>query len=243
MFVRDTASFEWALMSYWSYYRELENELLTTRRYVSFSAANFSTFSIEYLKLLEAACGEVDVVLKVLARGFDSSFDPNSTHILKSWYAVQDRASFATDLWTRDASGHPVGPLLEDASCVLAESIELKPWKDFRVEQYQDSQGRTRYRCPNGKQTPEWWRAYNKVKHQRAALNPSTPEENYGLANFGNVVQAFAGLYMLEYALLCELGTENDLEGFLDDSVLFRGRDKIVTSSDVDRIFATTSVR
>ena len=136
-----------------------------------------------------------------------------------------------------------VGPLLEDASCVLAESIELKPWKDFRVEQYQDSQGRTRYRCPNGKQTPEWWRAYNKVKHQRAALNPSTPEENYGLANFGNVVQAFAGLYMLEYALLCELGTENDLEGFLDDSVLFRGRDKIVTSSDVDRFFAATSVR
>lgn len=237
MFARNTRLFEWGLKSYWSYYRELEDELLSTRRYVSFSPSNFSTFSIEYLKLLEAACSEVDVLLKVIAKGFDESFDPTNTHILKSWYTIQDRATFPDSLWRRDSDGYPLGPLLKDASCTLSETIKLEPWKGFVVERYQDIRNSTRYRCASNMQVPKWWSDYNKVKHQRAALNPSMLDENYSRANLGNVMHAFAGLYMLEYVLLCSLGTGDDLEGFLDDSVLFTGRAKIVTSRDISEIF------
>ena len=46
--------------SYWNYYIELEDQLLATKRFVDFSDANFKTFSIEYLKLLQATRSEID---------------------------------------------------------------------------------------------------------------------------------------------------------------------------------------
>lgn len=53
--------------SYWNYFLELEDQFLATKRYVAFDTANFKAYSLEYLKLLEAVCSEIDIVGKEIA--------------------------------------------------------------------------------------------------------------------------------------------------------------------------------
>lgn len=50
--------------------------------------------------------------------------------------------------------------------------LDLRPWSNWRDDE-----------------TPNWWRAHNKVKHQRG--------EHFGLANLENVLNAMAGLFLL----------------------------------------------
>ena len=60
--------------SYWNYFLELEEQFLDTKKYVAFDAVNYKTYSLEYLKLLEAVCSEIDVVGKEIAHQIDTSF-------------------------------------------------------------------------------------------------------------------------------------------------------------------------
>jgi len=50
--------------------------------------------------------------------------------------------------------------------------LDLQPWSNWREDE-----------------TPDWWKAHNKVKHQR--------DENFALANLKNVLNAMAGLFLL----------------------------------------------
>lgn len=50
--------------------------------------------------------------------------------------------------------------------------LELKPWANWQRNE-----------------TPDWWRAHNKVKHQRG--------EHFALANLQNVLNAMAGLFLI----------------------------------------------
>ena len=65
----DSISF---IKSYWNYYLELEQQLYDIRKYVDFDRKNNNTFSIEFLKLLQAVCSEIDVVAKVIANYIDN---------------------------------------------------------------------------------------------------------------------------------------------------------------------------
>ena len=58
------------IKSYWNYYLELEDQLIQTKRFVDFDISNYKTFSIEYLKLLQATCSEIDVVAKIIAEEY-----------------------------------------------------------------------------------------------------------------------------------------------------------------------------
>ena len=55
------------IKSYWEYFLELEEQLIETKRYVAFDKANAKTYSIEYLKLYQAVCSEIDVVAKEIS--------------------------------------------------------------------------------------------------------------------------------------------------------------------------------
>lgn len=65
------------IRGYWEYYRELEDEFLVTRRYVAFDEENYSVYSIEYLKLYQAVCGEVDTLGKEIAHMVNEEFKPD----------------------------------------------------------------------------------------------------------------------------------------------------------------------
>ncbi len=54
--------------SYWPYYFSLEADLENLSRYVEFTESNFSTYSIEMVRLYLSICSEIDVVLKELCK-------------------------------------------------------------------------------------------------------------------------------------------------------------------------------
>ncbi len=72
------------IKSYWNYYLELEDQLIQTKRFVDFDISNYKTFSIEYLKLLQATCSEIDVVAKIIAEKLDPTFLTLKVRIYKN---------------------------------------------------------------------------------------------------------------------------------------------------------------
>lgn len=73
------------IKSYWNYYLELEEQLIQTKRFVDFDVSNYKTFSIEYLKLLQATCSEIDVVAKIIAEKFDPNFSKLDNKNIQKW--------------------------------------------------------------------------------------------------------------------------------------------------------------
>lgn len=49
---------------YWDYYQSIEEDLLTTKRYVDFNSMNFSVYSIEFARIVLSSCAEIDMVFK-----------------------------------------------------------------------------------------------------------------------------------------------------------------------------------
>ena len=60
--------------SYYNYYLELEEAFKQTQKFVAFDKHNDRTYSVEYLKLIQAVCSEIDVVAKEIAEHFNSDF-------------------------------------------------------------------------------------------------------------------------------------------------------------------------
>ena len=211
------------LKSHWRYYLELEQEFLNTRKYVEFHELNNATYSIEFLKLYLAVCSEIDVLGKILAERYDSSFrfDERNSNIHRWWFCIQDTAKLTEAPFTRNNnSADPVRIPIYDYTCYIGDTIHLKPWENYFVEQYYDKSDRCRYRLRSGSYSPEWWRSYNEVKHRRAGLN-TAERDNYQMANFGNLCNALSALYILEKAFIDNVGTEEDLNTFNEFSELF----------------------
>ena len=62
----NTISKDEFLLKYWQYYLRLEEDFMSTIRYISLSQKNKKTFSIEYVKQLLTICSEVDVIFQML---------------------------------------------------------------------------------------------------------------------------------------------------------------------------------
>jgi len=62
---------------HWRYFLTLEQDFERTTRFVEPVAANFSTFSIEFARLLLATCSEIDVVAKVFCQAFNATPMPS----------------------------------------------------------------------------------------------------------------------------------------------------------------------
>ncbi len=237
--VRDTTTFNSFIHNYWEYYRELEKEFLQTQKYVEFCADNNATYSVEYLKLLQAVCSEIEVVGKVIANAVNESFkvDEKSNSIEKWWYEIQNVLLLTDGYFTymNPTAQQKCFTLLE-YKCLLMDRIELQPWKNFRTEKYLDKAGHLRYKLAIGCNTPKWWSSYNKVKHNRmVSMESKKKSANYSKANFKNVSNAFAALYLLEKAYMDMIGTEDDLSCFMNFSDLFVKR-KRYTFAQMDEI-------
>lgn len=234
---RDHKKFENFIKNFWHYYIQLENEFLETRKYVEISEDNFSTYSLEYLKLYQALCSEIDVIGKAMAVEVNSNFKPSDAknNIYKWWYEIQDEFKVHSDY----ADINNAGISLSSFSVTLLDSVEIIPWKDFRITpvmRTREGQRWIEYRTINGKGSPKWWGDYNKVKHNRAfAISKTDPKKNYTKANLGNVCNAIAGLHILEASYMECIGTKNDLQAFMEFSKLF-DKQRLATDEDIDNI-------
>lgn len=189
--------------SYWNYYLELEEQFIATKKFVEFDVANFATYSVEYLKLFQAVCSEIDVVAKMLAEEYDVSFKKIEIKNIQKWgYYLQ--AAY---------------PNIEDISVLFNRDYTVIPWNNWKYERYSDKNNALRYRLIKGKETPFWWTAYNNVKHERTSLFKNG-KMNYTRANQKNLVYAFAALFVLERLYLDS--TTEDIEYAYGESALFQ---------------------
>lgn len=236
---RDSELFNKVVKNYWEYYRELEDEFLMTRRYVDFAEKNFTTYSVEYLKLYQAVCSEIDVIGKAMAQIADPNFkaEDKQNNILKWWFVVQDKYLVTDGPFTpMNPTSNAVRIGLRDYKCVLLGSHEFKPWDSFVVEKRRDARNAERFKNAQGSSTPKWWKDYNDVKHHRISINNSMA--NYAKANLGNVSCSLAALYILERAFMDTVGNEEDLQTFVDFSKLFIKRRRY-TSKEMDQLLGT----
>lgn len=173
------------ITEYWNYYLSLESQFENSRRYVSFDNANYSTYSIEYVQLLQAICSEIDVVGKVIAQYSNIDFIvDNSTNITKWGFEVQ-KCFKGIDLKT----------------IYFDNSKEIVPFKKWKYKKGTTKQKPIVYFDDTYK-TPQWWLAYNDVKHARTTVDEKEQIQNYKKANLKNVIYALGALYILNMILL-----------------------------------------
>ena len=189
--------------SYWNYFLELENEFANTQKYVAFDMSNKGTYSIEFLKLYQAVCSELDVLGKEILLHFEPDFKITGTTGIMHW-------GYGITKYMRDSLS---------ASVYFSEKTKLTPWNKFACVKYQDAANATRYKLDEKCETPIWWSDYNKVKHSRTSIKDG--RVNYQRANFGNLVQAFAALYILEVFYAEVLERKAEPYGVSTDSKLF----------------------
>lgn len=189
--------------SYWNYFLELENEFASTQKYVAFDMSNANTYSIEFLKLYQAVCSELDVLGKEILLHFEPDFKITGTTGIMHW-------GYGITKYMRDSLS---------ASVYFSEKTKLTPWNKFACVKYQDAANATRYKLDEKCDTPIWWSDYNKVKHSRTSIKDG--RVNYQRANFGNLVQAFAALYILEVFYAEVLERKAEPYGVSTDSKLF----------------------
>ena len=180
------------IRSYWNYFIDLEEQLISTKRYVDFDKTNDNTFSIEYLKLLQATCSEIDVVAKIIAEYYDSSFAVAENKSIQKW-------GFVLQNTFKD---------LNNLSVQFNNDYDIVPWNNWQYEKYIDKKQKTRYKLKGDCKTPYWWIAYNKVKHERTS-NYGSGQTNYMRANLHNLVSAMAALFLLETMFLSKLKLDN----------------------------------
>ena len=86
---------------YWKYYISLENQFLETGRYVELDYVNNGkTYSMEYLKLFQAVCSEIDVMGKTLAAVLNESWTCRDRHKGRRGNGCMCRTIRETDLIT-----------------------------------------------------------------------------------------------------------------------------------------------
>lgn len=149
----------------WAFYLRLEKDFIESLNHVEFAEDNYSTYSIEFERLLLAICSEVDVLCKLLCKEIAPT--ESTSKILEYANILCGYNNFTT-------------------SEVCFERIKKNfvPFKDLSIED-----------------TPTWWKAYNKVKHER------TGNDNYKKGNLENVFMALAGLYSLNRHFCKEIST------------------------------------
>ena len=60
----------------WAFYLRLEKDFIESLNYVEFAEDNYSTYSIEFERMLLAICSEIDVLCKLLCKEIDPTASP-----------------------------------------------------------------------------------------------------------------------------------------------------------------------
>lgn len=192
------------LKSYWSYFLELESQLIETKRYVEFSESNNKTYSIEYLKLYQAVCSEIDVVGKEIAINVNPDFLIKDNCSIKKW-GFEMQQKFGS---------------IKDALVLFNRETELQPFKKWQYEKTFSKKNTPYLRIVGGDDgVIKWWKDYNAVKHQRIGL--VADNGNFCLANQRNLVLAFSALFLMESMFIESLKVEENYNLHIENSKLF----------------------
>jgi hypothetical protein len=163
---------------HWNYFLALEKDFETVSRYIEFCPDNANTYSIELAHLLFSAASEVDTLAKCIC----SILDPTETPQNINEYRRIIKAGEDSETYCLGPSPQKPALLKDEHKQRLSElkvylprhNLECIPWDNWK----QDI-------------NPDWWRAYNEVKHQR--------NQHYNRATLSNAFHALAGLLVMNY--------------------------------------------
>lgn len=191
---------------HWKYYLSLENQVINTFQFSSLDKVNDSNFSFEYLKLIQIICSEIDVLCKSFCNFLGNS---------------------ETDTIAKYAATITVKHTNIKTTTVYCKENPDNIYEPFTLWEYTFSTNVNGVQRVNGT-PPKWWTIYNKLKHDRMSTNSLYNKENYKLANQNNVMNALAGLFLLEmfyYKDLAENENPNNPNIPGQPSILFELKD------------------
>lgn len=154
--------------------------------------------------MLQATCSEIDVVGKIIAETYDSSFKKVDNKNIQKWGLLV----------------HSAFPDIESSTVLFLNDKEITPWINWDYETYYDKDNKFRYRLKAEKKTPAWWTAYNKVKHERTSPYKEG-KTNYSRANLENLILAMAALYIIEMKFIKLLSPAGAATDVINRSKLF----------------------
>lgn len=192
---------------HWSYYLVLERDFLDTERYISFDLGDNYTYNQQ------------------VVTDFANS-NVFSNEFIKQYQTICSEIDVILKSICKELGN-------SDSNCMPAYTeIILKKWNmlpnqkvrmnAIKLQPFQNWKSKPNYN------SPDWWIPYNNVKHERLA--------NFRSANLKNVVNALAGLYILELYLIKFIG-DRDKDVDVPDSVskLFEMVDFETTNTVVGR--------
>lgn len=202
---------------HWAYYLVLEKDLLDVERYVCFDLGdnNFYT-SVTPIEIGNSKC-------------FSNEF-------IKQYQAICSEVdvilkTICEELGNPRADKMNTGytpTVLNTWNSIIQQKVKMK--NEVELQPFLNWKDAPNY------QSPDWWTPYNKVKHERL--------DNYKEANLKNVLNALAGLYILENYLVKYIGDrDGEYDVPNDISKLFSmvnyntnrevvGRDTYLTNQD-----------
>ena len=205
---------------HWSYYLVLEKDFLDSERYISFDLGDNYTY------------GSQPVVDVANSNVFSYEF-------IKQYQAICSEVDVILKSICRELGNTNANSMPEYTDEVLGKwnglssqkvrikTFELKPFENWKMSPNYNS--------------PDWWTPYNGVKHERIT--------NFRSANLKNVMNALAGLYILEVYLVKFIGDRDGERDVPNDiSKIFEmidfetihtvlGRDAyLITAQEIDEI-------
>ncbi len=146
---------------YWHYFISLEDEIVKISRFIEISEDNYAVYSVELTKLFLSICSEVDVVAKLLCKEADIDL------------FNKERGNRNPTINTYRIVISAKFPQFHEASVKIPfYNLSFMPWDAFKDNT-----------------SPEWWKQYNGVKHERNL--------DFKNANLKNVLFSMAGLMVL----------------------------------------------
>ncbi|MGL4499988.1 MAG: hypothetical protein ACRCU2_13070 [Planktothrix sp.] len=151
---------------HWQYFLALESDLINLSRYIEFSGVdnprtiNARVHSIEIVRIFLAACAESENIFRNIA--------PPPASIGNRRYNIKS----IKDNLQNNYNGIFV-QLVNTTIQLPTYNLSFNPWQDW-----------------NTIDSPKWWSAHNKIKHNRTQLS-------YKLAHVHNTLNSVAGLMSL----------------------------------------------
>ena len=170
---------------HWNYFLALEKDLEGVSRYIEFCGPNLQTFSIELAHLLFASASEVDTLAKCICQILDPKAKCETIddyrRIIK---AGEEGEIYPTGQKLKPEHQHRLSSLKVH---IPRYNLEFTPWESWAKDT-----------------NPDWWRAYNRVKHQRDTF--------FNEATLCNAIYALSALLAMNY-LYCRLKIAEQGEG------------------------------
>ena len=173
------------IRDYWNYYLELENEVISTKKYVEFSSDNYNVYSVEYLKLFQTICSEFETVGKLIAiKNNPNIMIKNNTNIYIWGYEIQ---KYFHGIESKSV-------------CLNGPCYEIVPFANWKYK----INDKGNIVLADGAKNLPWWKDHNDVKHGR--MLSDSQSLNYKKANLKNVIYSLCALFVLERLYLANLG-------------------------------------